>query len=88
MQTRVWGRGSSLNELQLDADQSSSTNNALTYSSVTQVDLGITASQVPSYIITIFTNLNAQKMCYLFELKTVAANKGDIKSALAMPFRF
>ena len=62
---RVWGRGASFTELQLDADESSSTNNALTYSNVTQTGrLGYhSVITISGTIITILTNLNAQKMC-------------------------
>ena len=66
---RVWGRGSSLTELQLDANQSSSTNNTITDSSVKQT--GIRYHNIIRYN----TNLNTQKLCCLLEIKTVAAKK-------------
>ena len=67
-------------ELQPDANQSSSTNNTITNSSVTQT--GIRYHNIITIQITML-----RRCCLFIEIKTVAAEKGD-KSALAMLFRF
>ena len=71
---RVWGRGSSLTELQLDANQSSSTNITGTDSSE---QTGIRYHNIISIL----------RSCVVCLKSKVLRQKGD-KSALAMPFRF